>query len=1472
MAELADSARRLLRLLTGRRSGARKAGEVHPGHPTEADGDAAVAALESWIAEGAGIGGAFPAAGAAARFRREAEAGEGNLFRRPLSAVGATGGRSALASAVGLQGAGVRATAFLSGPDLVASADLFAEASRRRLPLVVHLAARAGGGSLGSGHDAYHRAAASGALHFFAADVQEAVDLTLIARRVAEESLTPALVAMDGPETALAVQDFLLPEGEGMARYLGDPSAPVHPPTPAQELLFGRHRRRVPRWHDAERPLLLGPAEGPEVAALAEASRRIFFELHLPALLDRAREDFAAWTGRRYGPLRDGDAGRGGLLLLAQGSAVAVAEAAAAALRAEGLKVGAAGVRVLRPFPASELVELVRGRRVVAVLERADAPASAEPPLLAELRALLERARTEDDPELPSLADREVPQLASVRCGLGGLPLRGADVAALGRRLLERSKGKGEEERRTTFYLGVGSGDDTGADDRYPTRQALLDGLERSYPGLSRLGVRAATGAGPELRPEGAFTVAVHRPAGAAGELAGEVAGLLRNLLAGHLRTRPAVGWEGWGAGRVDTVTHAPAPFPDPGDDLAAEVAVVLPPADPASVLRRVGEGGALLVPGGAGSAAFAGELRRVAGERGVRVYVAGGPSDRSDSSDACDLSDNSDLFLGALAGVLAAEGRAEVTLRRLLEARRRMLEERGLEGDTVETRLDRLQAGFEGFREVEPSAAPAAVAPGADETPVPAALRRLGRGGSPIADPASLHGRAGILYREGAEAELTPDPFLAAGALPPFTAALRSAPPAGVGPLPAFDPAPCTGCGDCWSVCPDGAVVPVVAGAAALLDRGMELARRRGGSVDKLRMVTSKLAAQVEKAAAGGWQGGTAAELFDAAFDPLLERMKLPADRKAGIREAYLAVRDELAKLPVARTDPFFGGGGDDEKGGELLALGIDPDACKRCGLCVAACEPDALTLPVGEAGGAGGEAARVAGAVELRRLLDELPETGDGTVERACGHPEVGPLAGALLSPAARRITAGRDGAEAGSGEGLAVRRLLGVVAHHLEERRRGLISTVEKLQEELSEAIHGGLSHALPDRDLDALARGLDALGHPDADLAELTARVETAFETERVDVARTRRLVASAQALADLGWRLRSGDGGLGRAPFGVVAALGDGPASAPGWSVTFPHHPFAVPVTVDATGDAAALARGILEGQLRETVEIVRALRRARLELDRPKEAPRLARELDLLGWSDLTDDERRYAPPLLLVAPEAILAGAGLADLLAALGDRRPLLVAALADPDAGDEGAAATGTVPSCIVPSFELLLAAAGVPGTVLAQSSIADPDQLAASVAAALDGGGPALLRIHAPSPRRRGLAADGAVDHARRALESGAFVTFLLRPEDPGRPILEGLAAGVGAELESAELESGEAPTQVDVGAGAATAELERRHAAELEALRRDYEARLAQARAGYQLEVAQRIRGKLMRLAAGHRPASRGDGDGREMER
>jgi pyruvate-ferredoxin/flavodoxin oxidoreductase len=271
------------------------------GLATVLDGNTAVALSEAGIATHAVLGGGAPVAPADGVWLGEVAHGT-NLFGQALAAQSAEGPRGIVAAATGLSLAGRRATAFLSGTDIAASQDLLISAAGKHVPLILHVGARAAtghGSAPGTGHETVHLGADAGFSVLFAANVQEAVDFTYIGRRVAEETLVPVMVVMDGEQTALAAQDVRLLSPAQVSALLGAADDPIESPTEAQRLLFGETRRRVPAWHDLDEPVLTGALFDARSFALGAIARGPFFDSFVGESLELAFAEFERKTGSR---------------------------------------------------------------------------------------------------------------------------------------------------------------------------------------------------------------------------------------------------------------------------------------------------------------------------------------------------------------------------------------------------------------------------------------------------------------------------------------------------------------------------------------------------------------------------------------------------------------------------------------------------------------------------------------------------------------------------------------------------------------------------------------------------------------------------------------------------------------------------------------------------------------------------------------------------------------------------------------------------------------------------------------------------------------------------------------------------------------------------------------------------------------------------------------------------------------------
>jgi pyruvate-ferredoxin/flavodoxin oxidoreductase len=297
----------------------------------------------------------------------------------------------------------------------------------------------------------------------FGKDAQQAADQALILRRVTELSLTPGMNIMDGFLTTHLERTFYKHESELIREYLGAPDDIIDCPTEAQRVLFGPTRRRVPKMLDLENPILLGPVQNQEHYMNGVVARRNNFAEPILAFLEAAYKDFAELTGRSYGLISQYKTGDAETVFVSLGSAAENIEAAVDYLRqTRGASVGSIHINVIRPFPEAAIVNALKGKKNVIILERTDEALSPDNPLGKDIRTALSKAiKTEGRPAaegLPSIGLSDVPRIFGGTYGLGSRDFRpehiiGAyEFATAGR---ARKDGKTAADGVSFIVLGI---------------------------------------------------------------------------------------------------------------------------------------------------------------------------------------------------------------------------------------------------------------------------------------------------------------------------------------------------------------------------------------------------------------------------------------------------------------------------------------------------------------------------------------------------------------------------------------------------------------------------------------------------------------------------------------------------------------------------------------------------------------------------------------------------------------------------------------------------------------------------------------------------------------------------------------------------------------------------------------------------------------------------------------------------------
>jgi pyruvate-ferredoxin/flavodoxin oxidoreductase len=365
-------------------------------------------------------------------FQQAYAEGHLNVFGHNTIAIETEGEHAAQGGAIAHSVCGKRVVNFTSGQGVVYGVEQYYHAPGKGSTMVLEVGARAltkHALNVHCGHDDIYGALDTGWIMIMGKDAQQAADQALILRRVTELSLTPGMNIMDGFLTTHLERTFYKHESDLIREYLGSPEDIIDCPTEAQRVLFGPTRRRVPKMMDLANPILLGPVQNQEHYMQGIVARRNNFAEPILQFLEDAYKDFGDLTGRHYGLITKYKTDDTDTVFVSLGSAAENIEAAVDYLReTRGITVGSIHINVIRPFPEAAVVEALKGKKNVIILERTDEALSPDNPLGKDIRTAISKAiQTEGRPAqegLPTLSLNEVPRIFAGTYGLGSRDFR----------------------------------------------------------------------------------------------------------------------------------------------------------------------------------------------------------------------------------------------------------------------------------------------------------------------------------------------------------------------------------------------------------------------------------------------------------------------------------------------------------------------------------------------------------------------------------------------------------------------------------------------------------------------------------------------------------------------------------------------------------------------------------------------------------------------------------------------------------------------------------------------------------------------------------------------------------------------------------------------------------------------------------------------------------------------------------------
>ncbi|MDH5792741.1 MAG: pyruvate ferredoxin oxidoreductase [Candidatus Bathyarchaeota archaeon] len=300
---------------------------------------------------------------------------------------------SALSSCIGAAAAGARAFTATAANGLALMWEMTYIASSLRLPIVMAIANRALSGPINihNDHSDSMGARDSGWIQIYCESSQEVYDACIAAWRIGEhpDVQLPVMVCLDGFTLSHTMENVMTLPDEAVREFVGE----------RKFITVKGHMGETELRLNPDVPLTMGPLDLQDYYFEHKMQQIDAMELALKAIPEVDAE-YAKVSGRSYSflhPYRMEDAE---VALLGLGSTMGTVRYVVDQLRSEGVKAGLIKMRVFRPFPAEELIEVVGDLPVLGVLDKAASFGAPGGPLYEEVKSVFY-----DEGRRPLIAD-----------------------------------------------------------------------------------------------------------------------------------------------------------------------------------------------------------------------------------------------------------------------------------------------------------------------------------------------------------------------------------------------------------------------------------------------------------------------------------------------------------------------------------------------------------------------------------------------------------------------------------------------------------------------------------------------------------------------------------------------------------------------------------------------------------------------------------------------------------------------------------------------------------------------------------------------------------------------------------------------------------------------------------------------------------------------------------------------------------
>jgi pyruvate-ferredoxin/flavodoxin oxidoreductase len=1177
----------------------------------------------------------------------------------------------------------------------------------------------------------------------------------------------------------------MLPERELIKEFLGRPDDIIDTPTPAQRMIYGDMRRRIPEVWDVDNPMMAGIVQNQDSYMQSVAAQRPFFFDHIRELTDQAFDEYYLLTGRRYERVMTYKSEDADYLILGQGSVVSSAEAVVDYLRkTRGLKVGVVDLVMFRPFPADYLGRILKGKKGVTILERLDQPLSEDSPIMREVRAVITKCIENGNkkinlpyPELPSYTANEMPALYTGSFGMGSRDLQPEGIIGAVENMLPQGKHK------KRFYLSI---DFIKENPFTPKQRAHQETIQASYPNVKDLAVHGSEN--PNLMPKDAITVRFHSVGGWGAITTGKnLAMTLFDLLGYDIKANPKYGSEK--KGQPTTYYLAAAPEPITINCEYYFVDVVLSP-DPnvfkhTNALAGLKNGGVFIIQSERKTADevwadIPKHYQKVIIESDIHIfYVDGFKIAREEATDPeLQLRMQGIAFQGAFFAASPLMKKAGLTDVELINAIEEQLQHKfGGKGQrVVDDNMRVVKRGFSEVFEIKNKVlgAQAEKTNGQLVAAIPTMLKDIPKSKSNLSDIHRFWEQTGSFYQSGRGNDNITDPFIGLSVMPAATSVFRDM--TGIRfEHPEWIADNCTACGNCYTICPDTAIPGLVSELSDVLETVLKRVKRNHEKVDFLPKTIKQLEPKVRALFNEPHEGITVNNMINEAIDEVLAQE---------IKGSPLSIElgwfhEELGDFQFALTRPYYDLHEKKQpNSGGLFSITINPNTCKGCMECVKVCEDDALKVVKQTEDS-------VTKLREEWSLWSDLPNTPkkynriDNLEER------IGPLETILLDKNAYQSFASGDGACLGCSEKSVVHLFMATVESLMLPRVEKHVEYLQGLVDKLERHIQVKLMKTVNLMDTDLMSKIISETHGGDLTMSGIASKMESEKGSEPIDQDWLTETTQLLKGLKNLLWKYTDGTTGKGRSNMGMSNSTGCTSV----WGSTYPYNPYPFPWANHLFQDSTSMAMGLFEGHMSKMADGFRLIRKAEMELSGNYNSKDQKEFFTYFNWGQFTDEEWKLCPPVVALGGDGAMYDIGFQNLSRMMASGKPIKVIVVDTQVYSNTGGQACtsgfiGQVSDMAQfgkvwkgkpePRKEIGLIAMAHRNTYVLQGTLANTSQMIEGFIEGLLTKRPALFNLYTTCQPEHGVADDMGAHQAKLAMESRAYPIFRYNPDKGKTP--------------------------------------------------------------------------------------------------